>query len=153
MNRMLRTLSVGLVAGGTAAAALAQSAPTGPQPPAGPVGPAQAPRQPAQPQFEKIYTVDENGMPVPPNTWLDVAAVAVNPTIPVDQRDRVEAGVRAWLGQVQKLVVQNPDLALEASRGLFEDINVEERASLAHASEVMKALSSVTNLSSYLVTE
>lgn len=149
MNRTFKLLCVGLTIGGLSGTVLAQAE----QPPAGPIGPAQAPRQPVQPQFENIYTVDDSGMPVPPPTWLDVAALAVNPTIPADQREQVEAGVRAWLQEVQKLVIQNPDLGLEVAKGLFDTIEIEERAGLAYASEVMKAMGSVTNLSSYLVTE
>ncbi|MEQ8316577.1 MAG: hypothetical protein RIE77_11940 [Phycisphaerales bacterium] len=147
MIRTFQKLSVGLAVGAVSAAVLAQATPE--RPPA-PVGLAP---QPAQPEFENIFTTGEDGMPVPPSTWLDIAALPVNPTIPADLQERVEEGVRAWLADVQRLVIENPDLALEAAQGLFDGITIEARAELAHASEVMKALGSVTNLSSYLVTE
>lgn len=147
MIRTFQKISVGLAIGTVSAAAIAQATAERPQAPVG-----LAP-QPAQPQFENIFTVGEDGMPVPPATWLDIAALAVNPTIPADMREQVEAGVREWLASVQQLILQNPDLAVEAAKGLFENITIEARADLAHASEVMKALGSVTNLSSFLVTE
>ncbi|MFI4917094.1 MAG: hypothetical protein ACIAS6_11385 [Phycisphaerales bacterium JB060] len=143
----MRTLSVGLLVAGLAASAYGQAAPGQARQP---VGQAQ---QPAQPEYEKIYTTGEDGMPVPPGTWLDIAALAVNPTLSTDDREKVEAAAREWLAGVQRLVVENPDLALEIAQGLYDEIDLEERAGLAHASEVMKAMGSVTNLSSYLVTE
>lgn len=139
MIRSMRTLSVGLLVAGLAASAFGQAAPGQVQ-------------QPAQPELAKIYTVDDDGMPVPPGTWLDIAALTVNPTLSADDREKVEAAVREWLAGVQKLVVENPDLTLEIAQGLYDDLDLEERAGLAHASEVMKAIGTVPNLSSYLVT-
>ncbi|MEO1278656.1 MAG: hypothetical protein AAFV77_06860, partial [Planctomycetota bacterium] len=46
--------------------------------------------------------------------------------------------------------LENPDLALEAAKGLFADVDIDARAELAYASEVMKTLSAVSNLSSDL---
>ena len=112
--------------------------------------PAAQAQQPQEPQFESIFEVDADGIPMPPSTWNDIAALAVNPGLSVDQREAIEAGVRAWLASVQKLVLENPDLALEAAQGLFESVNIDARAELAHASEVMKTLSAVPNLSSDL---
>lgn len=138
MKRSILSLSVGMLVFGASMPAFGQLAP---------------PRGGQQSGFEKIYTVDAEGAPVAPNTWLDIAALTVNPTLSADQRESIEAGVRAWLADIQKLVIDNPDLALEAGKGIFETIDIEERAGLAYASEVMKALGSTTKLSSYLTTE
>lgn len=138
MKRSILSLSVGMLVLGAGMPAFGQLAP---------------PRGGPQPGYEKIYTVDAEGAPVAPNTWLDIAALTVNPTLSADQRESIEAGVRAWLADIQNLVIENPDLALEAGKGIFETIDIEERAGLAYASEVMKALGSTTKLSSYLTTE
>ncbi|UYV14157.1 MAG: hypothetical protein NCW75_07655 [Phycisphaera sp.] len=141
MKRSILSLSVGMLVLGVGMPAFGQLAP----PPGG--------QQAQQPAFEKIYTVDDDGAPIAPDTWLDIAALTANPTLSVDQRESIEEGVRAWLADIQNLVIENPDLALEAAKGLFETIDIEERAGLAYASEVMKALGSTTKLSSYLTTE
>ncbi|MGD1914719.1 MAG: hypothetical protein ACFCBV_00825 [Phycisphaerales bacterium] len=153
---MIRTTPKNLMAAAAmlcliAAAPLkAQEAPaTGPQVEPAPGRPAQPP-QPQVPQFESIFEVDAEGIPMAPETWNDLAALAVNPEISADQREAIEAGVREWLAGVQKLVLENPDLALEAAKGLFADVDIDARAELAHASEVMKTLSAVSNLSSSL---
>jgi len=109
-----------------------------------------APQQPERPQFESIFEVDESGMPQPPQTWNDLAALAVNPELSAEQREAIEAGVRQWLAGVQRLVLENPDLALDVAKGLFENVDIDQRGELAYASEVMKALSAVSNLSSDL---
>lgn len=141
---------LGVLAGAAAMlAATLASAQDAPGPEATPTAPA-APQQPEQPQFESIYEVNEDGAPMPPETWNDVAALAVNPELSADQRAAIEAGVRDWLAGVQKLVLENPDLALVVAKGLFEDIDLEQRDELAYASEIMKALSAVSNLSSDL---
>jgi hypothetical protein len=153
MKRKISKMSAGLLILAAAAPVLAQATPGREvrTQPASPLAP-QA-QVSAAPQFEKIYTIGADGKPMAPDTWLDVAALAVNPTIPADQRERIEAAVQSWLADVQRLVIENPDLALEAAKGLFETVELEERAGLAYASEVMKALGSTTNLSSYLTTE
>lgn len=125
---------------GLAAPSLGQLAPpTGPQPQAA--------------EYPKFYEIDSDGMPIAPPRWVDLAALTVNTTLSADQRAAIEAGVREWLATVQKLVIENPDLALEAAKGLFADIDVEDRARLAYASEVMKGLATTGNLTSFLTTE
>lgn len=142
MSRVMITM-LGLVALGAAAPALAQLAPPG--------GGQQQQRQ--MPEYPKFYELDADGMPIPPDSWVDLTALTVNPTLKADQREAIEAGVREWLAGVQQLVIENPDLALEAAKGLFEDIEIEDRASLAYASEVMKAMATTGNLTAHLTTK
>ncbi|MFI4881237.1 MAG: hypothetical protein ACIAQU_01485 [Phycisphaerales bacterium JB064] len=134
---------LGLAAIGAASPALAQLAP--------PSGGGQ--QQPQMPEYPKFYELDADGMPIAPASWVDLAALTVNPTLQADQREAIEAGVREWLAGVQQLVIENPDLALEAAKGLFEDIEIEDRASLAYASEIMKAMATTGNLTAYLTTQ
>ena len=143
---MKRNVSAGVVASAVIAAlcvgapALGQLAPqSGPQP-----------RAESYPTF---YEVDADGMPIAPPQWVDVAAMTVNTTLRADQREAIEAGVREWLATVQKLVIENPDLVLEAAQGLFAEIDIDDRARLAYASEVMKGLATTGNLTSYLTTQ
>ncbi len=105
-----------------------------------------------QNQFNKIYEVDADGMPTTPSTWVDLAALTANHTISADQRGDIEAGVLAWMADLQTLVLENPDLALEAANGLFEDVDLENQSRLMYASEVMRTLASMTNMTAQLAT-
>ena len=129
-----------LALAGSAAPAMGQLAP--------PTG-----AQPQAAEYPRFYERGADGMPIPPARWVDLTALTVNTTLTADQRESIEAGVREWLGTVEKLVIENPDLALEAAKGLFADIDVEDRARLAYASEVMKGLATTGNLTSFLTTE
>jgi len=143
MNRSMSKVSLALLAMAVLAAAgpaIAQLAPPG------------GPQQQAQ-EYPKIYTLDADGMPTRPERWVDLTALTVNPTLRADQREAIEAGVREWLQGVQRLVIENPDLVLDAAKGLFETIDIEDRALLAHASEVMKGLATTGNLTANLTNQ
>lgn len=162
-----RIACVGMLVFGLASPGLAQLAPPRgeprPQPPTrlpdapGPqVGPEEGrpvvPTPPPAFQFEKIYEVDAQGVPVSPARWPDLLALTRNPRLSADQRASIESSVREWLLVLERLVVQNPDLLLEVAQGLFENVNLEEPGGLAHAAEVMKALGTTGNLTVHLST-
>lgn len=142
MKRSISSLMVGLMVVGAAAPAFGQLAP----PQSG-----QAGNQPASPRWEPIYTFDADGKPVAPETWNDVAALTVNPTLTVDQRESIEEHVRAWLDELQQVVIENPDLALEVSKGIFDSVDLEDRGELTYVSEIMRTLSMTRQLTSFLV--
>lgn len=108
---------------------------------------------PQQPEIPAMFEVGPDGMPTTPSTWTDLAALAVNPLVEAEQRAAIEAGIRDWLGGVQQLVIENIDLALDVAQGLIEKVDIEERSGLNYASEVMKTLSAVPNLSSELTSD
>ncbi|MCW5757885.1 MAG: hypothetical protein KIT54_11670 [Phycisphaeraceae bacterium] len=103
-------------------------------------------------KFEKIFEVDADGNPVAPARWPDLLALTRNPRLTADQRSSIETVVRQWLANIERLVVQNPDLILEVAQGLFENIDLKEQGILAHASEVMRALGTTGNLTALLST-
>jgi hypothetical protein len=102
-------------------------------------------------RWDPIYTLDADGKPVAPETWNDIAAMTVNPTLTADQRGAIEESVRAWLAELQEIVIQNPDLAVEVAKGVFHSADLEDRGELAYVSEIMRTLSATRNLTSFLV--
>lgn len=142
MKRSISSLVVGMMVLGAGVPAFGQLAP----PQSG-----QPSNQAATPRWEPIYTLDADGNPVPPETWNDIAAMTVNPTLTTDQRGPIEEQVRAWLDELQQVVIENPDLALDVAKGIFDTVDLEDRGELTYVSEVMRTLSMTRQLTSFLV--
>ncbi len=142
MKRSILSLVVGLSVLGAGVPALGQLAPQAGN---------QAGNSSGQTRWDPIYTLDADGKPVAPETWNDIAAMTVNPTLTPDQREAIEENVQAWLAELQEIVIQNPDLAIEVAKGVFDSADLENRGELAYVSEIMRTLSATRNLTSYLV--
>jgi len=142
MKRSISSLVVGVMVLGASVPALGQLAPA---------QSGQSSNQSASPRWEPIYTLDADGKPVAPATWNDIAAMTVNPTLTTDQRGPIEERVRAWLDELQQVVIENPDLALEVAKGIFDSVDLEDRGELTYVSEIMRTLSMTRQLTSFLV--
>ncbi|MEO1008722.1 MAG: hypothetical protein AAFX79_09150 [Planctomycetota bacterium] len=101
-------------------------------------------------EYEPIYQTTEAGAIIAPARWPDLAALTRNPKIDPEQRSAIERSFRAWHDEVELMVTQNPDLCLEVAQGLFEDLDINDKERWEFASEVMKALTSSTNLTTHL---
>lgn len=134
-------IAAGLLALYVGVPAIAQLAPSG-NPGSG--------TQAVQQEFNTIYEVGADGTVTGPSTWVDLAALVANHTISADQRESIEAAVRDWLAGLQTLVIENADLALVVAQGLFESVDMENQSRLRYASDIMKSLGSMNNLTSQL---
>lgn len=112
-----------------------------PEPAPRPAEPVQAPKfDPAAVEFERIYTLAEDGTLVLPEGPAEIAAIKANPLIPEDLWPVIDAMFQDRAAQMDTIVANAPRAAVKFAAGAIDRLEIGNQDSLREAAEISQAL-------------